>query len=69
MHDRLEETTEPPLFCPLKLLSRLQMMAAADAIVKTPEKQEYVEQGKVVAGQILMLEIGCLFPKWYNSNL
>jgi molybdopterin molybdotransferase len=54
VHGRLEETFDLPWFYPLNPPSRLQMMSAADAIVKIPEGQELVEQGKVVAGQIMM---------------
>jgi molybdopterin molybdotransferase len=54
VHGRLEETAELPLFFPLKLSSRLQMMATADAIVKIPEGQLCIKQGQVVEGQLLI---------------
>ena len=53
VHGRLEETSELPLFHPLKPPSRLQMMSSADAIVKIPEGQTLISQGQIVEGQIL----------------
>lgn len=53
VHGRLEETSDLPLFFPLKLPGRLQMMAAADAIMKIPEGQSFIQQGQIVDGQVL----------------
>jgi molybdopterin molybdotransferase len=53
VHGRLEETTDIPLFHPLNPPSRLQMMSAADAIVKIPEGQSTIPQGQMVEGQVL----------------
>jgi hypothetical protein len=49
----LEETAVLPTFYPLNPPSRLQMMAAAEAIVKIPEGQSQIEQGQIVIGQLL----------------
>jgi molybdopterin molybdotransferase len=54
VHGRLEETQDLPLFYPLYPPSRLQMMSATDAIVKIPEEKGFIDQGKVVEGQIMM---------------
>lgn len=54
VHGRLEETSDLPLFYPLNPPSRLQMMSAADAIVKIPEGKMLIDQGEVVEGQILI---------------
>ena len=53
VHGRLEETSDLPLFHPLNPPSRLQMLSSADAIVKIPEGQSLISQGKIVEGQIL----------------
>jgi molybdopterin molybdotransferase len=53
VHGRLEETSDLPLFYPLRLPSRLQMLSSAEAIVKIPEGQVLIEQGQVVEGQLL----------------
>jgi len=54
VHGRLKETLELPLFYPLKLPSRLQMMAAADAIMKIPEGKTVIDEGEVGRGQVLI---------------
>jgi molybdopterin molybdotransferase len=53
VHGRLEETAELPVFHPLKLPSRLQMLSVADAIVKIPEGQTLIPKGQVIEGQVL----------------
>lgn len=53
VYGRLEETAVLPTFFPLNPPSRLQMMAAAAAIVKIPEGQSQIEPGHVVTGQVL----------------
>jgi molybdopterin molybdotransferase len=53
VHGRLEETSDLLLFYPLNAPSRLQMMSAADAILKIPEGQSHLEKGQVIEGQIL----------------
>ena len=53
VHGRLEETSDLPLFYPLRLSSRLQMMASAEVIVKIPEGKAVIDKGEVVRGQIL----------------
>jgi hypothetical protein len=50
----LEETETLPLFYPLNPPSRLQMMSAADAVVKIPEGQQCIQQGQIVEGQLLI---------------
>jgi molybdopterin molybdotransferase len=50
---RLEETTDLPLFYPLKHPSRLQMMAAADAIMKISEGKSTIQEGEIGDGQVL----------------
>lgn len=50
---RLAETSGLPVFSALKSPSRLQMMSAAQAIVKIPEGQSLLRQGQVLDGQIL----------------
>jgi molybdopterin molybdotransferase len=54
VHGRLEETSDLLLFYPLNAPSRLQMMSAADAILKIPEGQSHLEKGQVIEGQILI---------------
>ncbi|MCA9958719.1 MAG: molybdopterin molybdotransferase MoeA [Anaerolineales bacterium] len=53
VYGRLEKTAELPTFYPLNPPSRLQMIAAAEAIIKIPEGQTVVEQGQIVEGQVL----------------
>jgi molybdopterin biosynthesis enzyme len=53
VHGRLEETSDLPLFYPLNLPSHLQMMSAAEAIVKIPEGKAMIDQWEVVSGQVL----------------
>ena len=53
VHGRLEETTDFPLFYPLKHPSRLQMMATADAIMRIPEGKSTTQEGQIVDGQVL----------------
>lgn len=53
VHGRLEETPGLPLFHPLNPPSRLQMLSAADSIVKIPEGQTLIPKGQVVEGQVL----------------
>ncbi|MFL7868600.1 MAG: gephyrin-like molybdotransferase Glp [Anaerolineales bacterium] len=52
VHGRLEQTAEIPWFHPLNPPSRLQMMSAAEAIVKIPEGQSMIPQGQMVEGQV-----------------
>ena len=54
VHGRLEETPELPLFYPLKFPSRLQVMAAAEAIIKIPEWITVIDRGEVIRGQVLI---------------
>jgi molybdopterin biosynthesis enzyme len=54
VHGRLEKTQDLPLFYPLNPPSRLQMMSDADAIVKISEGKNFIDQGEVVEGQIMM---------------
>ena len=53
IHGRLEAASDIPLFHPLNSPSRLQMMSAAEAIVRIPEGVAQIDQGTVVSGQIL----------------
>ena len=53
IHGRLEETSDLPLFHPIHLPSRFQMMSTADALIKIPEGCSCLEKGQVVEGQLL----------------
>jgi molybdopterin molybdotransferase len=52
-HGKLEAGDDLPAFYPLNPPSRLQMMAASDAIVRIPEGISRLEKGQVVQVQIL----------------
>lgn len=51
-HGKLEAGDDLPAFCPLNPPSRLQMMAATDAIVRIPEGISRLEQDQVVQAQL-----------------
>jgi molybdopterin molybdotransferase len=55
IHGRLEQADELPRFHPLRSVSRLQMMANADAIVTIPEGTSQLEEGAVSWAQVLTL--------------
>jgi len=50
VHGRLEKTTDFLLFYPLEHHSRLQMMAAADAIIQIPEGISTIQIGQIIDG-------------------
>ena len=54
IHGRLEETSDIPLFHPIHLSSRFQMMSTADALIKIPEGLSTLEKGQIVEGQLLL---------------
>lgn len=53
IHGWLEETSDIPLFHPIHLSSRFQMMSTADALIKIPEGRSKLEKGQIVDGQLL----------------
>jgi len=53
IHGRLEETSDLPLFHPIHLSSRFQMMSTADALINIPEGRTKLEKGQIVEGQLL----------------
>lgn len=53
IHGRIEETPEKVLFTPVKLKSRLQMLATSDAVIKIPEGVRLISKGARVPADLL----------------
>ncbi len=53
VHGWLEETSDLPIFHPVHMSSRFQMMATSDAIIQIPEGRSRLEKGQIVEGQLL----------------
>jgi molybdopterin molybdotransferase len=53
IHGRLEIRHDKMIFQPIKLKSRLQMMAQADGITRIPEGTEMISEGTMISVQVL----------------
>ena len=54
IHGQIEQTPEKILFTPMKLKSRLQMMASTEAVIKIPEGTRVIPRGTSVPAYLLI---------------